>query len=135
LGEEFETQKLIKGNGSIMDRIEATILAKRQLPMFIAEGTAAQKKSKIYSIPYLRNAYENLQNGTGSLFVFGHSVSTQDEHVYDAIFESDITKFVFCVHGPQDGWNQVRENLARFTARRGDIEFLYVDAASANVWG
>jgi hypothetical protein len=135
LNEQLETQKRIAGGQNIIDAIAFSIQQRRQLPMFVAEGTSIQKKSKIYSIPYLRHCYEKLSATTGSLFVFGHSVSERDAHIYDAAFASGITKFVFFVHRPQDGWDEVVEKLAPYGARREDVEFLYVDAANANVWG
>ncbi|MEO1197945.1 MAG: DUF4917 family protein [Pseudomonadota bacterium] len=135
LNEQLETQKRIVTSATIIDDIAASIRWLKQLPLYVAEGSSSQKKSKIYSIPYLRHCYERLSELTGSLFVFGHSVAENDVHIYDAIFESDIDKFVFCVHRPENGWDHIRESLARYVERRGDIEFHYVDASSANVWG
>ncbi|MEQ8287870.1 DUF4917 family protein [Thalassospira sp.] len=135
LNRQLETQKRIVTTATIIDDIAASIRHRQQLPLYVAEGSSIQKKSKIYSIPYLRHCYEELTSLSGSLFVFGHSVADNDEHIYDAIFESKIEKFVFCVHRPEDGWDGIRESLARYAERRDDIEFLYVDASSANVWG
>ena len=135
LSGQLETQKRVVTNATIIDGIAASIQQREQLPLFVSEGTSVKKKSKIYSIPYLRHCYEKLREATGNLFVFGHSVALHDAHIYDAIFESQIEKFFFCVHQPENGFDDLKENLARYAERREDIEFFYVDATSANVWG
>ena len=134
LSKQLDTQKRILTSTTILDAISETIRRRGQLPMFVAEGTSAQKLSKIFSIPYLRICYDKLTAASGSLFVFGHSVSDNDAHIYDAIFESNIETFVFCVHNPAQNLPEMKERLARYRERRVDIKFLYVDASTANVW-
>ncbi len=134
LNDELETQKRISAGG-IIDAIARSIKKRKQLPLFVAEGTSIQKASKIHSIPYLRHCYEQLSTIQGSLFVFGHSASGVDHHIYDAIFESRITIFVCFVHDPKNQLNAVAEKFAPYQVRREDVAFYYVDASSANVWG
>jgi hypothetical protein len=135
LDDELETQKRIVTNTTIIDDIAATIRQRAQLPLFVAEGTAVQKIARIRSIPYLTHCYETLSSIEGSLFIFGHAASENDAHIYDAICRSGIeVAFVF-VHQPEENLLSIRERLARYAARRNDIEWSYVDAATAKVWG
>ena len=135
-GESGETRKRVLTNSKIVDDIAETIRITHKLPLFVAEGTTSQKLKKINSVAYLRRCYETLKNTSGSLFVFGHSASPNDIHVYDAIFSSNnLKKLFFCVHNPANDWSQLRERLARFAERRKDVGIYYIDAATARVWG
>lgn len=135
LDSQLETQKRVITNSTIIDGIESTIRGRGQLPLFVAEGLATQKIARINSVPYLRHCHEALNELEGSLFVFGHSAADNDSHIYDAIFRSQIGKLFFCVHRPEEDWLDLRERLAPYAERRGDVEIIYVDAATANVWG
>ncbi len=63
------------------------------------------------------------------------STDPNDSHIYDAICQSGVYKVFFCVHKPAERLSAVREELARYVERAKDIEWIYVDAATANVWG
>jgi hypothetical protein len=135
LDEQQETQKRVVRNGTIIREIASIIRERNRLPLFVAEGTTAQKMAKINSVPYLRHCYERLASMDGSVFIFGHSVSSNDNHIYDAIFRSPVERVFFCVHQPHDDWSFIRERLAPFAERRKTLEIIYVDASTAHVWG
>jgi hypothetical protein len=135
LDAELETKKRILTDTTIIDDIAATIRQRAQLPLFVAEGTAAQKIARIRSIPYLTHCYETLASVKGNLFIFGHAASDNDTHIYDAICRSGIKMAFVFVHNPEEHLSTIRERLARFAVRRKDIEWSYVDAATAKVWG
>jgi Domain of unknown function (DUF4917) len=134
LGPQGETRKRIVTNSTIIDDIAATIRTQKQLPLFVAEGTAVQKMKRINSVPYLRTAYEKFQKLSGTILIFGHSAAPNDLHIYNAIFASQVENVLFCVHNANGDWSALKERLARFQVRRQDIEISYVDAASAHVW-
>src|SRR5262249_48305106 len=135
LDAELQTQKRILTYTTIIDDIAMTIRQRSQLPLFVAEGTAAQKIARIRSIPYLTHCYDTLASIKGSLFIFGHAASDNDAHIYDAICRSEIEMVFVFVHNPEERLSIMRERLARYTARRTNIEWSYVDAATAKVWG
>ena len=130
-----DTRKRVVTNHTIVDDITDTIRRSRKLPLFVAEGTAAQKMRKINSVPYLRNAYLNLKGCNGSLFIFGHSAGEQDRHVYDAIASSQIATIYFCVHRPQDTLAEVQDRLFPFVEANPRKVVKYVDSGTVNVWG
>ena len=133
--EELETQKRVLENNTIIDDIASTIRRRRQLPLFVAEGTASEKLRKIRSIPYLTHCYKELSAIKQNLFIFGHAASDNDVHIYDAVCVSGIKRIFVCVHEPDQNLSETRERLAHYAERRKDIEWRYVDAATAKVWG
>jgi hypothetical protein len=132
---ELDTLKRIVTTNTIIDDIATTIRNRRQLPLFVAEGTVSQKIARIRSVPYLTNCYQELSSINGHLFIFGHAASENDAHVYDAICRSKIEKVFVCVHQPEANLASMRERLARYAERRKKIKWTYVDAATAKVWG
>jgi Domain of unknown function (DUF4917) len=135
LDQERETLKCIVTGSTIINDIANTIRSRSQLPLIVAEGTAVQKIARIRSVPYLHRCYSELSRLGGTLFIFGHGVSTSDSHIYDAICKSGVHKVFFCVHKPAERLSAVREDLARYLERARDIDWIYVDAATADVWG
>jgi hypothetical protein len=137
LGDKRETLKRVVTSGTIINDIAATIRDRSQLPLFVAEGLSVQKMARINSVPYLRYAYDVLATLSGSLFVFGHSLAQNDHHLYDAIFDkkkSKVDKLFFCVHRPNDNLPGLREKMAPFRERNGNIEVTYIDAATVKAW-
>jgi len=133
--ENFETQKRVLTANTIVDDIARSIRARRQLPLFVAEGTTEQKESKIRSIPYLRYCLEALESLDGTLFIYGHSVDPNDTHVYDAIFKSRISTLVICVYDPDNNSQSIIERISPFLTRNREIACLFVDAAQVDPWG
>ncbi|WP_375307317.1 DUF4917 family protein [Bradyrhizobium sp. A11] len=134
LGPQRDALKRVVTTGTIISDISDTIRARQELPLFVAEGTALQKMERINSVPYFRHCYDKLRALTGSLFIFGHSVAENDFHLYDAIFESGLTKLFVCVYQPDANLQGVKERLAKFRERNDKIAVEYIDSASVKVW-
>jgi uncharacterized protein DUF4917 len=134
LDDQNGTRKRVVTNATIVNDITETIRRSRRLPLFVAEGTDAQKMRKINSVPYLRHAYEQLINCNGSLFIFGHSASENDSHIYAAVTRSRITTIYYCVFRPQDALSEVQARLARRLASNPRIQVKYVDSGTVTVW-
>jgi hypothetical protein len=132
--DELLTQKRVLENQTIIDDIATTIRQRRQLPLFVAEGTTTEKLARIRSVPYLAHCYKELSQIKRNPFIFGHAASANDAHVYDAICASGLDKVFICIHDPVRNLTAMRESLARYVERAKKIEWLYVDAASANLW-
>jgi Domain of unknown function (DUF4917) len=133
--EQREVLKLIRKGTTILTDIASKILTGPERPLIVSEGTAAQKISKIRSIPYLNICHEHLPKLSGSLFIFGSSASETDSHIYEAICEShSLSQIFFCVHNPAS-LSDMCQKLARYQAMRRSISWSYVDAGTVNVWG
>ncbi|MER8380272.1 DUF4917 family protein [Mesorhizobium sp. M1399] len=54
-------------------------------PLFVAEGTSAQKKAKIRHNAYLYQGFKqftaNVKTASHCFFIFGHSLATNDDHI------------------------------------------------------
>jgi len=133
LNQQQETLKRIVTGNTIVDDIANTI--QRRLPLFVAEGTSAQKMRRINSVPYLRHGYDKLRGLNGNLFILGHSASEADHHIYDAVFHSRIDRLFFCVHRPQENLAMAQNRLAPFMQAHRRIAVQFVDGASISVWG
>ncbi len=109
LNQERETMKRVLTGTTIVNDIADTIRKRSELPLIVVEGTATQKIAKIRSVPYLNHCYETLTSLGGNLIIFGHGVSDNDTHIYDAICRSRLKKIFFCVHNPAQRLGKLRE--------------------------
>lgn len=131
-----EVEKRIDQGSGVIDAIASTILEAKRLPLYVAEGTSVQKLAHIYAVPYLRHCYEKLRQSENAFFVYGHSASANDAHIYDALFNSAISHLYFCVHRPTANVAEIDGELSRRQKRNeSEIEYTLVDAETANVWG
>jgi uncharacterized protein DUF4917 len=131
-----EVEKRIDQGDGVIDAIASTITASKRLPLYVAEGTSVQKLARIYSVPYLRHCYQRLEDSENAFFVYGHSASPNDAHIYDALFKSDISHLYFCVHKPTTtNVDELNGELSRHQKRNGsNIEYTLVDSETASVW-
>ncbi len=130
----------------IVDQIRESLDHERY-PLFVAEGSSANKKSRIMHNAYLHKALRSFEsccsNGNGSLTVFGHSLAENDRHVLRLITKGRIRKMLVSIYGdPRSAENQaIRvncEELVRLRAaarKHQGLDVVYFDAQSAQVWG
>ncbi|MET4633275.1 hypothetical protein ABIE08_001188 [Kaistia defluvii] len=137
LGYVGDLHKRVKGASGIIDAIADTITREKRLPLYVAEGTSRAKLAKINSVPYLRHCYEKLMACTGNVFVFGHSASANDAHIYSALFGSKIEVLYFGVYKPTDeSVRLIESQLSMFQKlHKRKVDYVLYDAGSANVWG
>jgi len=119
---------------SIVDQVRDN-LNQGKFPLFVSEPTCEKKLSRIEHNPYLSACFKALKNLTGPLFIHGHSMAENDQHIFNQINKSDVDKLFISIFGDEHS-EQNRETMAnarRFIdARKIDIEFY--DAASAPIW-
>jgi hypothetical protein len=109
-----EIEKRLMGDSGVIDAIAETITNDKRLPIYVAEGTSTGKLNRINSVPYLRHCYDQLATSSGCIFVYGHSADPNDEHIYDAIFNSNVEQLFFCIHQPTASVTQIDGELARY---------------------
>jgi hypothetical protein len=68
-----------------------TPLGEEATPLFISEGSAADKLGSINRSDYLGFGYTKLTEHDGALCVFGHSLSDVDDHIVRALKQSNAT--------------------------------------------
>ncbi len=80
------TRKLTKTGQTLLDQFGKPIADDPEArPLLITEASARDKLRAIEGNDYLAFAYEQLQDTTGPLVVFGHALGDQDRHLIDAI--------------------------------------------------
>ena len=131
-----EVEKRLMGSSGVIDAIAETITKDKRLPVYVAEGTSTAKLARIYALPYLRHCYEMLHASKGIFFVYGHSASPNDAHIYKAIFTSEVDHLYFCIHKPTADIQAIDGELARYKKLYASkIDYIFVDSETANVWG
>jgi hypothetical protein len=113
-------------------------------PLFVAEGTSVQKKAKIRHYAYLYQGFKqftaNVRVGTHCVFVFGHSLAENDDHILTRMGRGRFPKLYVGIYGDENTPDN-RRIMARATALARPreaaypLEVAFYDAASARVWG
>ncbi len=126
---------LDRGSG-VVKTITDTIVEKRRLPVYVAEGTSVQKMKKINSVAYLRRCYDILRRNGAAMFIYGHSADENDAHIYRAIFASDTKHVYFGVYKPDgEKLKQLDGLMSKYQKSAGsDTKYSFFDSESAEVW-
>lgn len=115
-------------------------LSRDFFPLFVAEGSSAEKLERIRHSDYLAKAYRSFQEIQHCLFVYGHSLAANDEHYLRLIERGKVSHLFVGLYGdPASNTNrQIVERaeamrLAR--GRRRELRVDFYDSESARVWG
>lgn len=123
----------------LIDQIRGALQEDR-FPVFVSEGTSENKLEKILHNPYLAKAYRSLESISGSLLVYGHSFSENDEHYLRLIEKGGIRKLAVGIYGdPERFENKAKiQRVNRMVESRSAIKKLdvvFFDSSTANIWG
>lgn len=123
-------------------------LDKNRFPIFVAEGSSDTKKNRILHNAYLHKAMRSLEGccraGRNAIFVYGHSLAENDDHVFRCIASGAVGEMYVSLFGdPSSKGNQdviarAGEVVARRKELRGErvpLNVRFYDAQSAQVWG
>ena len=142
-GKELQKYTWVRKGVPLVDQAREA-LARDEYPLFVAEGTSAQKKTKIRHNAYLYQGFKqftaNVQQGKHCMFIFGHSLAENDDHILKRIGKGRLKKLYVGIYGdPLDAVNQTimqrAQALAGLRHEKWPLEVVFYDAASANVWG
>jgi hypothetical protein len=117
-------------------------------PVFVAEGTAAQKLEHIQRSGYLWYCLDKFSRVESPLVVFGHTLGESDGHIADAIARNmKLPVIAVGLFGdPKSTTNQntyasamqlkgVREELLGKGQKGVELSVLFFDSETAKVWG
>ena len=117
-------------------------------PLFVAEGKSEEKLEKIKHNAYLAQAFESFSRIGGALFIFGHSLSPNDDHFLKLVEKGKINQLCVSIFGkPNVKANQsiikrtkqiqkARNSLAATRKRKPpELDIYFFDAESAQPWG
>jgi Domain of unknown function (DUF4917) len=142
-GKELQKYTWVRKGVPLVDQAREA-LARDEYPLFVAEGTSAQKKTKIRHNAYLYQGFKqftaNVQQGKHCMFIFGHSLAENDDHILKRIGKGRLKKLYVGIYGdPLELVNQTIMQRAKALAgqrqEKWPLEVAFYDAASANVWG
>ena len=116
-------------------------------PIFVAEGKSGTKKARILHNAYLHKAMRSLEGccktPANSIFVYGHSLHPNDDHVFRSVVCGGVSKLYVSLYGDLDNHNNqsIRERAAGFVEERFEqrgerypLTVKFFDAQSAQVW-
>lgn len=119
-------------------------LARNAFPLFVAEGTSLQKKTKIRHNAYLYQCFKVFAKNVGTrahcMFVFGHSLAENDDHILKRIGRGKFRKLYVGLYGdPLSAENEkIMARASALAAMRHSsksLDIAFYDAGSAQVWG
>jgi len=145
-GSEIQKYTWINTGVKLTEQIRDA-LDEEKYPIFVAEGTSEEKLTRIKHNAYLTKAFDSFSRIGGSLFVYGHSLAPNDEHVLRLIERGKITKLFVGIYGDPDAQSNKmiiaraklmrdrRDELIEGTRRRNKLEVQFYDASTAAPWG
>ena len=138
-GAELQKRTYSRTSVPLMDQVRES-LDQERYPLFVAEGESRQKLDRIQHHGYLSRALRSFGSIGGDLFIYGHSLAANDEHVLRRI-ERGKTKHLFVsLFGDPASVDNARivrraTLLSEQRSERRPLEVSFYDAASAKVWG
>lgn len=100
-------------------------LLKGIYPVFISEGTSDAKKEKIRHNYYLNHCFKSLRNQTGSLFVYGTNLKSNDEHILNQILTGKFDNLYIGVYS-ENSLDHAKMIKECFESKKGRTAILYV---------
>lgn len=142
-GNELQKFTWNRTDRRLIDQARAAI-QENKFPLFVAEGESNQKKAKIRHNAYLYQGFKQLTanagTGTHCFFIYGHSLSDNDDHIFMRLGKGRFKKLYVSLFGNPDSETNRRiiskaQFLAGLRQHRYPLELTFYDAQSANVWG
>lgn len=142
-GAELQKYTWINTGVPLLDQARAAMGA-GMFPLFVAEGKSQQKLSRIKHSAYLHHSYKSfsqqMQQKDDALFIYGHSLAVNDQHVLKKIARGKIQRLYVSLYGdPSSETNKTviaaTKSMAGQRGEKFPLEVSFFDAASANVWG
>lgn len=123
---------------ALVDQIKSS-LKKREYPLVVTEGSSEQKMDRIQHSGFLNRAYRSFSGIGGKLFIYGHSLAENDEHLLKLIDHGKTSQIFVGIYGdPDSSPNQkVMARAHQFTehrSKRNPAEVFFYDAETAHIW-
>ena len=127
----------INSGKTITEQVRESI-NKQKYPVFISEGTREHKLSRIMDNSYLGRGFSSLKSIQGNLFVFGHSLRDEDDHVFNLLNkESGVKNIFISLFGKIDneGNQKIISKVEAWKQKHSRKNYYYYQAESVKVWG
>lgn len=105
-------------------------------PLIVAEGQREEKEVRISHSAYLQRGQKSLSSIGGNLFIYGHSLAENDNHILSLIAKSKISKLFVSLYGDVSSPENtvIINNANALLKKKNKIELYFYCAKSANVW-
>lgn len=142
-GAEIKKYTWVRKGQPLIEQARAAING-GAFPLFVAEGSSAQKKDKIrhnaYLYQCLKQLTANASQGKHCFFIFGHSLAANDDHIMNRLGRGRFPRLYVGIYGDPDlpANRQIMtrsEGLAALRQARYPLTVAFYDAATAHVWG
>lgn len=134
-GAELQKYTWINTGIRLIDQIRDA-LNRDLYPLIVAEGESHQKKAKIMHSNYLSRGYRSLPKVSGAVFLFGHSLASNDDHILRLLERGAVRHLYVSLHG--DPANPANKSIIgrgkQMSKYRKSLKVDFYDAASARVW-
>lgn len=130
----------------LIEQIRAA-LEKDSYPLFVSEGTSTEKREKIYHSGYLIRCYRSFAKIGGNLFIYGHSLADNDDHILNLIYRSKIKNLFISMFGDPNSQNNKElilkaQNLvekrkevnSKKLKNKVELSIHFFDATTALIW-
>lgn len=123
----------------LLEQIDVALKSGR-FPLVVAEGETEQKQAKIQRSNYLGHGFRSLASKHGNLFIFGHSLADNDQHILDQVARNNnLYNLYVSIYGDPDTVlnKKIREkanSLKYYKSRETRKEIHFYDACSVKVW-
>lgn len=112
-----------------------------QFPLFVSEGKSREKFIQIRHSAYLHKCLRSFRTVCDSkkacLFIFGHSLAENDNHILKQIEKGKIESVYISLFNPHEDCRKIFKKANKIkTARnnRNPLKITFFDASSADVW-
>ncbi|MDD2159062.1 DUF4917 family protein [Pseudomonas sp. MIL19] len=128
--------KNIDGSTRILNSSESTLLASfainqlGDIPLFVNEGSSADKLKAIRSSDYLSFCYSQLSQPKETLCIFGHNLAAQDQHLVQALLQAGLKTLAISIYPHNPLFiQQQKQHYANLFAGQ-DVALRFFDAQS-----
>lgn len=131
------------GNNPLMDQVRGA-LDQDKYPLFVSEATTDIKMARINRSAYLSKALRSFDGCCGvkggAMFVLGHSLAENDDHVLNRIPHGKIGQVYVSIFGDPDAPTNrtIRNKAESWAAARPEklpLNVEFIDAATLQIWG
>jgi hypothetical protein len=138
-GTEIQKYTWINTGVRLIDQIRDA-LSKDYYPLFVSEGTSAEKLERIRHNDYLAKAYRSFSEIQGALFIYGHSLAENDEHYLKRIEKGKLSQLYIGLYGDPNSEPNMRiatraNQMSNSRRAKAPLGVTYFDASTAKVWG
>jgi hypothetical protein len=138
-GSELQKYTWINTGIKLIEQIRAA-LDKNFFPVFVSEGTSKEKKEKIVHSNYLSRGFRSFSAIGSSLFIYGHSLADNDDHILNLIPKGKLSKLFISIYGDlnSDDNKKIIKKAASFSQNRKNeknpLEVFFYDASKVAIW-